>query len=81
MGIWRLVWTGEWDAPGADEMRRQQTNLIVPVGWRHCDMCDSHIAPEVQCDYDWGGNCSAAGFSWVRDIGPPVRNGKGALDA
>lgn len=48
-----------------------------PAGWRYCDTCDKFIRPDVRCDYDWGGNCSAADYSWVRDgTIHPVRGGR-----
>jgi len=72
----RWIFTGEWEAPKAGEFRCPVTQKVIPVGWRYCEMCDSHIAPERRCDYGWDGNCSAAGFSWTRDNPPAVRSGK-----
>lgn len=80
MGILHWILTGEWKPIPPDHTICQQTRRVVPPGYHYCEMCDKHIKDGVRCDYDWGGNCSAAKFSWVRDGGPPVRSGKGALD-
>lgn len=80
MGILHWILTGEWKPMPQGHVICQQTRRVVPLGYHYCEMCDKHIKDGVRCDYDWGGNCSAAEFSWTRDGGPRVVSSKSALE-